>query len=130
MSTSRQLHVRNVYTQETIASLPLADERAIDDAIGAAHAAFSTTRAVPAYERAEVLRAAAAGIERRARELADTIVAEAGKPITLAEAEVARAVATFTLACEESRRFGGGEPIEIDAFAPAGRTSGWCGGFP
>jgi glyceraldehyde-3-phosphate dehydrogenase (NADP+) len=113
------LEVVDPYTKQIVARVPVAREREIDDAIAAAHAAFAQTRRQPAFERAEVLHRVAAGIVDRAAELAATIVAEAGKPVTLAEAEVSRAAATFTAAAEESRRTVG-ELIDADAF-PAGR---------
>src|SRR5439155_18827265 len=47
-----------------------------------------------------------------------TIVAEVGKPIALAEGEVARAIATFTAAAEEARHQQG-EVLDMDAF-PSG----------
>ena len=47
-----------------------------------------------------------------------TIVSEAGKPVVLAEAEVARAAMTFTAAAEEARR-AHGELLPMDAF-PSG----------
>jgi glyceraldehyde-3-phosphate dehydrogenase (NADP+) len=128
-SELKQLDVHDVYTRQRIATVPLADERAIDDAISRAHEAFATTRTLAAYERADVLRAAAAGIERRARQLADTIVAEAGKPVTLAEAEVSRAVATFTAAAEEARH-AMGELVDADAFAPGKNHFGLMRRFP
>ena len=84
-----ELKVRNVYTGETIASVPLAGEREIDDAIGAADRAFQTTRRLANFERSDLLRTVASVIERNVRELADTMVAEAGKPVTLAEASLA-----------------------------------------
>ena len=46
-------------------------------------------------ERREVLKALAAGVENRQEELAQTIVAEGGKPVTYARAEMARGVTTL-----------------------------------
>ncbi len=107
------------YSRQQIATVALADAAMIDDAIAAAHAAFDVTRKLEPFERSAMLAAAAEGIARRADEFAQTIVSEAGKPVSLAETEVSRAIATFTSAAEEARR-SSGEVLDIDAF-PAGR---------
>ena len=110
--------VINAYTGAAIASVPVGDESTLDAAVAAAHAAFPQTRRMPAHERGRILASAAAEIGRRAKEFAETIVAEAGKPITLAEGEVARCVQTFSAAADEARR-SHGQTIEMDAL-PAG----------
>src|SRR5438477_369963 len=69
-----------------------------------------------AHQRAALLHAVAQGGERRSAEFAETIMSEAGKPITLAKAEVSRAVMTFTAAAEEARRQHG-EVLDMDAFS-------------
>ena len=64
-------------------------------------------------ERREMLAALAHGVEKRREELARTITAEGGKPITYAWAEMARGVTTLTLAAEEAGRLTG-ESIPLD----------------
>jgi len=81
--------VVNPATGELLARVPLGDESTIDAAVGAAQKAFAQVRHQPAHLRSAVLVAVARGIEQRRTELVDTIIAEAGKPITLAEAELA-----------------------------------------
>jgi acyl-CoA reductase-like NAD-dependent aldehyde dehydrogenase len=83
---------------------------------GAAVDAAAAAQPLPAYRRAEILREAAARISARAAEFADTICAEAGKPIAAARAEAGRAVETFSLAAEEARRLAG-EAVPMDAVA-------------
>ena len=121
IDTAAALPVRNPFTGEEIARVSLGDESTLDYAITAAHAAFPTARAVPAHQRAEMLLRVARGIETRRDEFVRTIISEAGKPITYAEAEVARAIFTFTIAAEEARRWNGasGEVLALDAM-PAG----------
>src|SRR5687767_590375 len=121
--------VSDVFSRQAVATVAVADERLVDEALGAAHDAFRATRGSPAFERAAVLSRAAAGVERRRQEFVDTIVAEAGKPVTLAEAEVARAVITLTTAAEEARRFAG-EMIPVDAFPPGKGHIGFARRFP
>ncbi|MDT0570269.1 aldehyde dehydrogenase family protein [Streptomyces sp. DSM 3412] len=69
-----------------------------------------------AHERARMLRRTADLVEERAELFAQTIRAEAGKPISAARGEVGRAVDTLRLSAEEARRLAG-EAIPMDAVA-------------
>jgi glyceraldehyde-3-phosphate dehydrogenase (NADP+) len=121
--------VVNPFTGEEVARVPLGGAREIERAIAAAHAAFPEARRVAAHRRAALLLAVAAGIERRRAEFVETIVTEAGKPVTLAEAEVVRAQMTFTAAAEEARRQHG-ELLDMDAFASGEGHLGLARRFP
>ncbi|MCB0220311.1 MAG: aldehyde dehydrogenase family protein [Chrysiogenetes bacterium] len=117
------------YSGKAVGEVALAGAADCEAAIAAAHEALEITRAMPSHARARACAETAAGIERRADELAEMITAEAGKPIQYSRGEVARAVATFTLAAEEAKRMGG-EVIPIDL---AERTEGYLaltGRFP
>lgn len=111
--------VRNPFTGETIARIPIDDTESTERALARAHAAFEHTRHQPAHARADLLRRIASDLVQRKAELLDTIVAEAGKPISLAEAELHRAIWTFTSAAEEARRCSEGVPVSGDAY-PSG----------
>ena len=121
IETGATVPVRNAFTGEEIARVSLGDERTLDSAIAAAHATFPQTRAVSAHQRAEMLHRVVQGLEKRRAEFVETIVTEAGKPVVYAEAEVARAILTFTCAAEEARRWNGagGEVLPLDGM-PAG----------
>ena len=119
----------NPFTGQTIAEMPQADEAMLDRAISVANESFSITRNQPRSERAVILHRVAAAIEHRKAEFAESIVAEAGKPITLAEGEVARAVATFTAAAEEARHTPG-EVLDLDAFPSGENHTGHVQRFP
>jgi glyceraldehyde-3-phosphate dehydrogenase (NADP+) len=121
--------VTNPFTGEEIAQVPLGDAAVLDRALAAAHAAFPGVRATPAHQRAALLRRTAEGIEARQAEFAATIVAEGGKPVTFAEAEVARAVMTFTCAAEEARRQHG-ELLDMDALPTGEGHFGLVRRFP
>jgi glyceraldehyde-3-phosphate dehydrogenase (NADP+) len=124
-----ELPVIDPYTGREIARVPLGDERHIDRALTAAADAFPAARRVAPFQRAELLRRIAAGLAERRAEFAETIVAEAGKPVTFAKAEVERAIATFTLAAEEARRTAG-EAVPLDAFAAGAGHFGLARRFP
>ncbi|HEX8310407.1 MAG TPA: aldehyde dehydrogenase family protein [Chthoniobacteraceae bacterium] len=129
LDSESRLQVVNPFTGALFAEVPLGTRGTIERAISAAAEAFPQVRSRPAHERAELLLAIARGIENRAGEFAATIVAEAGKPIMLAEAEVARAITTFTAAAEESRRQQG-ELLDVDAFPSGAGHLGWVRRFP
>lgn len=117
------------YTGQTIATVPQGDASLLDRAIAVAHEAFEKTRRQPAFERAAVLHKAASVMESRKAKLVDTIVAEAGKPITLAEAEVSRAIMTLTASAEAARQ-PNGQMLDIDAFSSGVGHFGLARRFP
>ena len=91
----------------------MTDAAGISRAIEEARAAFEKTRRVPSWRRARALRQVRDGILRRRSEFAESIVAEAGKPVRFAEGEVDRCLVTFSIAAEEATR-GGGEVLPVD----------------
>jgi glyceraldehyde-3-phosphate dehydrogenase (NADP+) len=127
--TAETLPVRNPWSGAEIARVPLGDASTVDEAIASSHAAFTEVRRVAPYQRATLLHAIAQGIENRKTEFVNTIVAEAGKPVTYATAEVNRAVMTFTAAAEEARRQHG-EVLDMDAFATGDGHIGMVRRFP
>lgn len=112
------LEVRNPFSGDVVDRVPLADATELDRVAAAAHAASESYRREPAFRRGDLLQRIASLIESRKDEFARTIMAEAGKPIALAEAEVDRAVWTFVSASNEARQFHG-ETLAADAF-PSG----------
>lgn len=124
-----RLPVTNPFTGETLCDVPLGDTATIESALAAAHAAFPTVRDLPGHRRAEILERVVAGIEQRRTEFADTIVAESGKPITFAEAEVTRAIMTFRAAADEARR-PHGELLGLDGWPTGAGHFGLVRRFP
>lgn len=106
--TVRSLDVLDKYTHESIASVAVADEALVDDAIKAACLAQPNVAARPAHSRRDALEYIARELRARREEFARVLVAEVGKPITLARGEVDRAIDTFTLCASEALRLDGG----------------------
>ena len=129
IATTERLAVVNPFTGEEIARAPLGGRGHVDRAIAAALAACPKVRATPAHVRARLLLKVAALIEERRGEFVATIVAEAGKPVAFAEAEVARAAMTFTIASEEARRQHG-ELLDMDALPSGEGHFGLARRFP
>ncbi|MEZ4269431.1 MAG: aldehyde dehydrogenase family protein [Myxococcota bacterium] len=106
--------VRSPWSGEVLAEVAEATEAQVERAIACAHAARAEAAALPTWRRAEICRAVADAIAAQAEPLAQTLSAEAAKPIDYARGEVARAVDTFTFAGEEVRS-ARGEVIPMDA---------------
>ncbi len=112
------LEVTNKYTDQVIGVLPTARREDLDAAVGAAKAAAPAMARMPAHRRAEILARTAGLIQQRYDEFARMIAAEAGKALKFAQAEVDRAISTFTIAAEEAKRVHG-ETVPLDA-VPSG----------
>lgn len=121
--------VINPFTGQLIAEVPLGNSATIDAALASSHKAFEVTRKMPAFKRSEILHKITVGIENRRRQFVETIVAEAGKPVTLADAEVTRAIGTFQVAADEAKRVMG-ELLTPDAIAAGENHVGSWRRFP
>lgn len=121
--------VVNPWNGEVLAELALADAGQVEKAVASCHAAFLQSRKAPAWQRSQVLAKASETISRRRDEFARTIVAEAGKPISLAEAEVERARVTFQLAAQLALG-DEGQLIRMDASPQGVGHFGLVGRFP
>ena len=105
--------VHNKYTGEVIARVVHATREDVDRAVGAALRAFRKNP-LPPYRRFEILRRAADVVRARRQDLAETIAAEAGKPLKEALVEADRCVQTLELSAEEAKRIHG-EQVPIEA---------------
>jgi glyceraldehyde-3-phosphate dehydrogenase (NADP+) len=109
----RTARVVNPFTGQTIAEVVQATEADVEQAIASTASAAVAMGTLPAHARYNMLQQIAALLYRRRDELASLITTEAGKPIADAKREVSRAVQTFTVAAEESRRIPG-DVIPLD----------------
>lgn len=108
--------ITSPFDGEVVGEVCVGTDRDMDDAIAAATEAFEVTRRMPTHERIAVLRATAAGLKRRAEEVAELITRESGKPIRFSRGEVTRAQVTFELgAAEATRPTGEVLPIDLEA---------------
>lgn len=110
--------IRNPYNGDVVGRAPQAAAAEMDRAIAAARRCFADSRRWPRHRRAALLGGIVEGLRRSRDELARLIMAEAGKPIQYAAAEVDRAIWTFTVASEETKRLAGELP-PLDA-SPVG----------
>ena len=98
--------------------------------MGAAESAFAAVKSRLPFERAELLRRAADGIRGRREEFIELLIAEAGKPVSLAEAEIARAEQTFLFAAREALEPAGSMILELGASAAGKGHTGSARRFP
>jgi acyl-CoA reductase-like NAD-dependent aldehyde dehydrogenase len=113
LKTGDAIEVHSPYDDSLVAIVHRAGPDEIEASILKAVEAFAVTRKLPSWKRAEILEAISAGISDRHEEFSRTIALEAGKPIRTARAEVDRAVFTFKVAAEESKRIYG-EVVPLD----------------
>jgi acyl-CoA reductase-like NAD-dependent aldehyde dehydrogenase len=123
------LVVSNPATGAEVGRTYLATPEQYDAAVSAAERAFAVTRRLPSYERGRILRDLSAKVAEHRDELAELIVAEAGKPIRDARVEVDRAALVFRLGAEEAERMHG-EVIPLDLMPSSRERVGLTRRFP
>ena len=96
--------VINPATGDALAEVSTVDRSRVAQAIGDAHEAFKSWRALSAKARADFLLAVAGEIDDRKKELARTITQENGKPLAQSFGEVAMTVDHLRWFAEEARR--------------------------
>jgi acyl-CoA reductase-like NAD-dependent aldehyde dehydrogenase len=112
-SEGEALEVRSPWDQGLVGRATVATRADARQAVNHAVASLRRTRALPRWKRREILEDVAAALIEQKERFAQLIVAETGKPLRLARAEVDRAVLTFKTAAEETARLGG-ESIPLD----------------
>jgi acyl-CoA reductase-like NAD-dependent aldehyde dehydrogenase len=117
-ATDEVFEVRSPFDGELVASVAVPTAEHVEQAVAAAAAVAGRLQALPAHARAEALLHVSSRLAERAREVAELIGAESGKPVKWATAEAARAASTFRWAAEEARRWSGTlQRLDTDAAA-------------
>jgi acyl-CoA reductase-like NAD-dependent aldehyde dehydrogenase len=107
------LEVRSPWDHGLVGRATQATRADARQAVNHAVASIRRTRALPRWKRKEILEDITAALIEQKERFAQLIVAEAGKPVRLARAEVDRAILTFKTSAEETSRLGG-ETIPLD----------------
>lgn len=111
-TSDRPIPVMDKYRHEVIAELHGARASDVADAVGAADATYRA-KPVPPYQRAEMLRKAAALLQERSDVVTSIYVAETGFTRKDAAVELARARDTLLLSAEEATRLTG-ETVPVE----------------
>ena len=112
VDTGDWVEVRSPYSGDVVGRVAKAGAAEARRAVDAAEAAMREP--LPAHKRAEILVRVAGQLGRRHEQVAQTISAEAGKPLKAARVEASRAMSTFTFAAVEARKLAG-EMVPMDA---------------
>jgi len=129
LPTTETLPIHSPWSGEAVGEVSLAGPEEWDAAIVAAQAAARVLKTWSSQERRQLLEALAAGVRAERDEFVRTIVAEGGKPVVYARAEMARGLSTLTLAAEEAERIGG-EVLPLDLIQAATGRWGITRRFP
>ncbi|WP_334173145.1 aldehyde dehydrogenase family protein [Sinomonas sp.] len=113
-SSGRQEEVRSPFDGHVVDLVPIATPEDAMAALDRAEAGARIQRSLPAHARAEILQRAAALADERAEDIARTITAETGKPITEARGEAGRAGDIIRLAAYEGAQLYG-DTLPLDA---------------
>jgi acyl-CoA reductase-like NAD-dependent aldehyde dehydrogenase len=105
IETGESFEVLSPYSGELVARVRRAGADEARRAIDGAERAMRDP--LPPWRRADILERVSQLIREHAEELAQTICAEAGKPLKASRVEAARAVNTYALAAGEARRLTG-----------------------
>jgi len=118
VSSGTKLDVVNPYSNQTFAQTYLAGKDELEIAIDSAQKVQQQMKFLPSYKKYEILMQIANEIKQDRQRLAEILSMESGKPIKPALTEIDRAIQTFIVAAEESKRLPG-EVISMD-WTPAG----------
>ena len=129
LETKTSESVYNPWSGDKLAEVCTGSAEDVERAVASAHSAFQKTRKIPAFERAEKLTAICDLLAKRRQEFVDVIVAEAGKPVSFAEAEVDRARLTFQFAAAQVLA-DPGHGINMEASKPGAGHFGLVRRFP
>ncbi len=127
--TEETVAVHNPYDGALVAEVCMAGTHEIGEVLDLAARSFEEARRAAPVERSRLLRRIADTIGRRSEEFVELLIAEAGKPATLAKIEVQRAQSTFELAAAEALE-PNGHPIEMGATLAGVGHSGLARRFP
>lgn len=104
ITTSNTIPIINPFDLSTFANVSLANEEILNTAITHAHQSFTQTKNLSSYKKYQILSQISTEIEKHKDEFVQLICTEAAKPYKYAIAEVNRAIQTFRIAAEESKR--------------------------
>lgn len=111
----KQAEVCNPATGNRIGSIAIASTADVENALLSAIEGRGLAASLSRHERADILLGAATLLKERREKLAQTIVAECGKPIAQALKETDRCINTITLSAGEAKRIIGAE-IPFDSY--------------
>lgn len=113
ITTDEAIEVRSPYDDRLLGRVPKATAAHIDHAVAVAKATLAGGP-LPAYQRAEILDAAAVALAAQHERFAQLVSTEAAKPISQARGETTRALDTIRFSAAVARTMGG-DLLSLDA---------------
>ncbi len=107
LKSGESTEVRSPFKGDVVAHTYQASAEQLAEATVAASKAFESFRFSSSFIRSRLLAAMAEGIGKNREQFVELLVHQAGKPRLLSDAEVSRAIMTFTTAAEEAKRLDG-----------------------
>jgi len=129
VSTNQKLSVKNKYLNETFAEVCVAEQEHVELAIQSGLEAEKKCKNLSSYDKHKALMIIAEYIEKNKDKFTNIIAQEAGKPIKFSRTEVERAIQTFIIAAEESKK-NISEYIILDQTLSGINKEGKVKGFP
>jgi len=117
-ATNKTFLVKSPFNNENLAEVYLAGKSELEEAIILAQKVEEVLKYLPSHKKYSILMDIANKMKEQRETLAKTLCLEAAKPLKYALGEVDRAIQTFIVAAEESKRLPS-EYIQID-WTPAG----------
>jgi glyceraldehyde-3-phosphate dehydrogenase (NADP+) len=113
ISGPEKIEVQNPYHEGAFAYTYLAGTDELERAIESAQAISGELANMPSFRRYEILMQISHGLEQNLDRFARLLCEESGKPMRYAIGEIKRAIQTFLVAAEESKRLPG-EVLSLD----------------
>ncbi|MEI8203842.1 MAG: aldehyde dehydrogenase family protein [Bacteroidota bacterium] len=129
VETSESFSIINPATSEIIATSYFAGKDEFENSVIKALSLESELKNMPSFLKYEILMEIAYSIKAEKQYLGEILSSESGKPIKLALGEIERALQTFIVAAEESKRIAG-EVMQIDWTSVAAGKEGIVKYFP
>ncbi len=127
--SEQKIQIRNSYSNEDFAEVALASQHHLEIAITEAKKVEKQLALMPSFQRYDILMHIAELIKSERDSFARVLSNEACKPLKLALGEVDRAIQTFIVAAEESKRLPM-EYLSVDWTNAGAGKEGWVKYFP
>jgi glyceraldehyde-3-phosphate dehydrogenase (NADP+) len=119
ISTTDELSVSNPFTNQPFAITYRAAASHFEEAVKKAQSVQEDLAKFPTYERSRILMQIAEELEKEEAQVASVLCRESAKPMRYALGEVQRAIQSFRIAAEETKRFQN-EYMSLD-WTPSGK---------
>jgi len=129
LKSENEIEVINPYNNEIIGKTFLGDEEILEKAIRKAESVSEEMKNLPSWKKYEILMRIANALKDNFDEFTRLLCLESAKPLKYSAGEIKRAIQTFTIAAEESKRLPK-EYIDLDWTQAGDKKEGIVRYFP